>query len=171
MDNYKKLLLIVLAVVLVIGTILGFKRKKVELINPDEIITLSEASEVAEGYTLTQGEVKKTGNKLSVIYNAEPLGSGDNVQVELVYYSDEYPRSTVEELFNSEHQKLMVYEEVSDMGEQAFISFPSIHIYEKGFYLKITGGSGDAAQASVLKTLGQTAMKNMNKYISSKRLK
>ena len=172
LNNYRKLLIIVLAVVLVTGTLLGFKRKKVELINPDEIITLNEASEIAQGYTLKQGEVKKTGNKLSVIYNADPLGSGDNIQIELVYYSDEYPRSSVEELFKSEHQKLMVYEEVSDMGEQAFISFPSIHIYEKGFYLKITGGSGnDTTQASVLKSLGQVAMKNMNKYISSKRLK
>ena len=172
MNNYKKVLIIVLAAVVVIGTVMGFRRKKVELITPDKIITLEEASTVAEGYKLKQEEVIKTGNRLSVSYNADPLGTGDNVKVELVYYSDEYPRSTVQELFNSEYQKLMIYEEVNEMGEKAFISFPSIHIYEKGFYLKITGSSGsDSEQASDLKALGQMAMKNLDKYISSKRLK
>ena len=172
MDKYKKLLIIVLAMVVVIGTVLGFRRKKVDLIMPDKIITLKEASTVAEGYTLKQEEVIKTGNKVSVKYNAEPLGTGDNIEVELVYYSDEYPRSAVEELFKSERQRLMVYEDVADMGEGAFIAFPSLHIYDKGFYVKITAGSGsDAEQADKLRGLGETAVKNLEKYINSNRLK
>ncbi len=172
MRKYQKIIIYLVAAVILIGTAWGFKRRRVELITPDRIISLNEAIGASGAEALTDGEVKKIGNRLEVCYNANPIGSADNVKVELVYYSDEYPRSSVEELFNSDRDRLLIYEEISNMGERAFIAFPSIYIYEKGFYVKITAGSAsDDTQAEILKKLGQTAAENLEKYIKSNRLK
>lgn len=159
-------------IAIVIGAISGFKRQRVDLIMPDEIITLDDAKNIVDGYELKSGEVIKTGNKLKLQYSADPLGSGDNIDIELVYYSDEYPRSSVEKLFNYDKETLLVYEDVVDLGEKAFIAFPSIHIYEKGFYVKITAGSGNGTeQYDILKKLAEIAMTNLDKYIEKYDLK
>lgn len=171
----KKLAIFAVAVAvigIITGAISGFKRQRVDLIMPDEILTFEDAKAAVDGYEIKAGEIIKTGNKLKLQYTAEPLGSGDNIDVEVVFYSDEYPRSAVKDLFEYDRENLLVYEEVSDLGEKAFVAFPSIHIYEKGFYIKITAGSGSGAeQCDLLKSLGKTAMSNLDKYIAKYKLK
>lgn len=172
MNKYTKLLIVIVLIIITLGTILGFKRKRVELIMPNELITYTDASSSVDGYSLKDGEVKKYGNKLEVEYLSDPLGSGDNIKVELVYYSDDYPKTAVENLYNSDRERLMVYEDVTEAGEKAFIAFPSIFIYESGFYIKITAGSGsDGNQSMLLKELGQTAAKNLNNYLEKHKIK
>jgi len=171
----KKLAIFAAAVAvigIIFGAVSGFKRQKVDLIMPDEIITLDDAKTAADGYEIKAGEVVKTGNKLKLQYTADPLGSGDNIDIDFVFYSDEYPRSAVEDLYNYDREHLLVYEDVADLGEKAFVAFPSIHIYEKGFYIKITAGSGSGGeQCDLLKSLGKTAMTNLDEYIKKYKLK
>ncbi len=171
MKKVSSFVLIVLVVGIVIGFISGFGRKKVDLIMPKDIVTYDDAKSVCEGYELSDAENVKTGNKLSVSYKANPVGSGDNVDVELVYYSDEYPRASVEKLYNYNKENVIVEEELSGLGQSAFISYPSVHILDRGFYIKITAGSGsDLEQKQILKALGDTASKKLNKYLEKNNL-
>ncbi len=172
MGKYTKLLIGAILIIVVAGTISGFKRRKIDLIMPDELITYEDAQALAEGYKLNDGEVKKFGNRLETEYLSDPIGSGDNIKVELVYYSDEYPKSAVENFYDSDRDRLLVYEDLTDIGQKAFIAFPSAFIYDSGFYVKITAGSGsNDAQGEVLKSLSKTAAERLDKYLTKNKLK
>lgn len=172
MKKFVAFMIIVALIAITVGTVLGLQRRKIELITPDKLISYEDASAMANGYKLKNGEVKKNGNKMTIDYNADPLGSGDNIKVEMVYYSDEYPRESVEKLYNYEHEMNEIAEELNEMGEKAFIAYPCIHIFEKGFYIKITGGSGgDSGHLAYLKELGTTAVNNLEIYFDKQKLK
>lgn len=119
---------------------------------------------VADNYTveLEGGAAVTEGNVSTASYRANPAGSGDPVIVKVIQ-----PKGGV-----SEDEIWADYEEarltrtsavlVEDIGEDAYIAYPSIHVYNKGSEIIITAGSGsDEGQANYLKDLAKTAISNI----------
>ena len=58
-------------------------------------------------------------------------------------------------------------EEVTELGENAYIAFPSINIYDRGCYVKITAGSGsDDNQRNQLLTLARIAIARLEERVA-----
>lgn len=148
--------------------------KKVEIppMKASEIITLDQAKQAVNGeYELkADGEDKTEGNKSSILYKSEPTGAGYPVEVTLYQPIEGKSASDVEADYEEMLSKRPKALSAEDMGsERAFIAYPSIHIYQKGYHFIITAGGGsDDRQQELLKNLARTGLENLNAYIEKK---
>lgn len=138
--------------------------KVYKTIAPEKVLTLENVSGVVS-YTPVQ-ETKKTSKGATVLYRSEPVGQGDVVQVDVYQPSTRVTEEEIRKLFDEEKEKRPKAEEVADLGVEAFIAIPSIHMMKGGYYVKITAGSGGGdEQKSLLKTMAQTALGNLDELL------
>lgn len=100
------------------------------------------------------------GGTYKAVYLSEPIGAGDSVTVMLAQPPVEGGslKSRYNEGFDSRIQK----KRVENLGEDAYVAFPTIHIYERGYLIEITAGSGDTQeQLDLLLGLGKKAVDNL----------
>jgi hypothetical protein len=131
---------------------------------PTEVLKLSDV-QAAVGSELTyvqEGGVEKDGNVSTAVYRTEPLGKGDLVRVEIRQLTSQVTREQVRAEYDEMKSKRPSAQNVEGLGDDAYIAYPSIHVYKDGYHLEITAGSGaDEAQAALLKNLAQTAMRSL----------
>ena len=164
----KKLLLIFSAVLITLGICscgngMGDSAQNVAIpeINPIEIITPEDVY-AAVNYTyapvLDGDTYTRDGNKATAFYRSEPIGQGDPVIVEITQYTNTVPKEDVWYEYDNDRIKRSSAEAVPELGEDAFIAFPSIHVFDRGCHIKITAGSGNTEeQKNALISLAQTA--------------
>lgn len=110
----------------------------------------------------------RDGNKSIAFFRSEPIGQGDPVIIEITQCSDTVSKEDVWLEYDNDRIKRPSAQTIENMGEDAFIAFPSIHVFDKGCYIKITAGSGDTEeQRSSLMTLGSTAAAKLDAIISA----
>lgn len=131
---------------------------------PTEILKLSDV-QTAAGTELTyvqEGGIVKEENVSTAIYRTEPLGKGDLVQIRIRQLTSQVTREQVRTEYDEMKAKRPEAQTVEGLGDDAYIAYPSIHVYKDGYHLEITAGSGsDEAQATLLKNLAQTALRNL----------
>lgn len=131
-------------------------------INPIEIITPEDvyaAVNYAYAPVLDGDTYIRDGNKATALYRSEPIGQGDPVIVEITQYTDTVAKESVWYEYDNERIKRSSAEAVSELGEDAYIAFPSIHVFDRGCHIKITAGSGSSEeQKNTLLTLARTAV-------------
>lgn len=167
----KKLLLIFLALLMTIclcscgkggGLFASPTPAPVTEINPIEIITPEDvyaAVNYAYAPVLDGDTYIRDGNKATALYRSEPIGQGDPVIVEITQYTDTVAKESVWYEYDNERIKRSSAEAVSELGEDAYIAFPSIHVFDRGCHIKITAGSGSSEeQKNTLLTLARTAV-------------
>lgn len=111
----------------------------------------------------------RDGNKATAFFRSEPIGQGDPVIIEITQYSDTVSKENVWYEYDNNRIKRPSAQTIENMGEDAFIAFPSIHVFDKGCYIKITAGSGDTEeQRNALMTLASTAVAKLDAIISAK---
>ncbi len=140
------------------------EKKVYKTVEPEKVLTLENVSAVVS-YTPVL-EKSKSGKASTALYRSEPVGKGDVVQVDVYQPSARVTEDEVKKLFNEEKEKRPKAEEVTDLGVEAFIAIPSIHMMKDGYYVKITAGSGAGdEQKALLKDAAQTALVNLNELL------
>ena len=131
---------------------------------PTDVISLSEAqSIVGDEYTLVMKDdaVTEIGNLLTVKYLSEPEGEGDPIFVEVRSKDG----SGLKNEFKKSYEKRTDSILVQGLADEAYITYPSLHMYINDFYVKITAGSGSSdEQAELLVELGKLAEANINAF-------
>ena len=89
--------------------------------------------------------------------------------VELYEPSENLDEEAVEEKFEASREKRTDFIEVDDLGDDAYIAYPTLHLYSNGVYVAITAGSeGGEEQTELLEEFGRVAEKNINKFFNKK---
>lgn len=163
----KKFLLILSAVLITVGLCSCGDTKPNEAkvpipeINPIEIITPEDvyaAINYAYAPVLDGDAYTRDANKATAFYRSEPIGQ-DPVIVEITQYTDSISKENIWYEYDNDRIKRSSAETIPELGEDAFIAFPSIHVFDRGCHIKITAGSGNTEeQRNTLLTLAQTAV-------------
>lgn len=112
------------------------------------------------------GEMKIEGNSRSVVYVSNPKGQGDSVEIKITQYNETTGIDQVYQSFAAAKEKRYEITEVTDLGETAYIAYPSIHVYDRGCVIDITAGSGsDETQQQLLLNLAKLAVANFEEIM------
>lgn len=164
----KKLLLAVSTLLLVIGlcscggTFSKPAPMPVPEIDPTALITAEDVY-AATGYAyapvLDGNTYTRDVNTATAFYRSEPIGQGDPVIIEVTQYTDTVSKETVWYEYENERAKRPSAQMVTELGEDAYLAFPSIHVFDRGCHIKITAGSGNnEEQQNMLVNLAVTAV-------------
>lgn len=107
---------------------------------------------------MTDDGVVQDGNTLTVTYVAEPLGSADTVSVSIEQFSDKVSTNDTwtSYEYNRVHRGDMEF--IQGLGQDCYIAYPYINVYDRGCYIKISAGSGSGeAQKTALINLATQA--------------
>lgn len=149
------------------------KVKNKPLLLPTDVISLDTACQnyCGEDYTFVMKDdaVKQEGNHLYTAYITDPLGAGDNIYVDIYITDENNDSNSIKNKFEASKNKRSDFIAVDDLNAEAYITYPTIHLYTNDVYAAITAGSGsDDNQTELLINLGKTALENIEKYASSK---
>ena len=128
-------------------------------IDPASIISAEDVASIA-GYTpvIESSATGREGNVATVLYRSEPIGQYDTVEVKLTQFNDTVGYEQIFAIYEKEKSQRRNVEMVESIGQEAYIAYPTIHIYDRGCLIEITAGSGaDEEQAQLLKNFAVTA--------------
>ena len=166
----KKLILALSCLIVTIGLCSCGGKKEPEPVpelDPAQLITAEDVAAVA-GYTpvVVPEGTAKNGNRSSVLYRSEPIGKHDTVEVKLVQFNDDMPYQQIFSEYEANKAKRSDAKLVDSLGQEAYIAFPTIYVYDRGCLLSITAGSGaDDEQERLLKNLAFTAVGKLEEQI------
>ncbi|MCC8169036.1 MAG: hypothetical protein LIO59_01400 [Oscillospiraceae bacterium] len=131
-------------------------------INPLEVLTAEDvyaAINYAYAPTLDGGTFYREDNVATATYRSEPLGQGDPVIITITQFNETVSKETVWYEYDYDRVMRPSAETIYDLGEDAFLAFPLIHIYDRGCHIEITAGSGSSdEQRNLLINLATTAV-------------
>ncbi len=164
----KKILFLSFACIFLLS---GCGKEEVKpLLLPTDIITLEEAQTlIGDSYTLTMKDnaVIEDENLLSVKYVSEPLGKGDGVFINVLRPDGNHSKNEIKDEFSKSRDKRPNRILVKGLGDDAYISYPTLHLYVNDLYVTITAGSkASDEQADLLVELGKIAEKNIEDYFA-----
>lgn len=129
------------------------------------IISLEEALAAIENayeLELSDGGAVTEGNVSTASYYAVPKGSGDPVIVKVINRTESVSADDVWSGYEDGRISRSSSELVDGIGYDAYIAYPSIHVYDRGCEIVITASSGsDDKQKAILKSLAETAVANL----------
>ena len=138
----------------------------IPVVDPSALITADDVA-AATGYmpVLDGGAVKYEGNTATAFYRSEPIGQ-DPVEIIVQQYNEQTPVENVWFDYDTDRAYRSTAEEIANLGETAFIAFPSINIYDRGCYIRITAGSGsDDNQRNLLMNLANIAVPRLEEVM------
>ena len=164
----KKLLFSTLIICMGLFTSCKEQEEKRPMLLPTDVISLSSAKETVGGeYIMKDDAVKQDQNHLSVTYLAEPLGSGDNIFIDLYIQDKNHDENSVKSKFEASKNKRSDFIRVEGLGDDAYIAYPTLHLYSNGVYAAITAGSGsNDTQSELLINLGKIAQSNIERHFT-----
>lgn len=136
-------------------------------IDPAMLITAQDVAAYA-GYTpvAEPSGTGRNGNIAEVLYRSEPLGQHDNVKVKITQFTDTIDYQMLFEQYEQEKAKRASAELIPGIGQEAYIAYPTIHVYDKGCLIDITAGSGsDETQKNLLTSLAAVAASRVETII------
>ncbi len=164
----KKIFLILICVITAFSVCAcGGSTEPIPDINPSELITTDELAAMI-GYQpmLDGGAVKQDDVFKSAMYVSDPVGQGDPVEIRIYQYNEATPIENVWYSYDTARASRESAEEVAELGESAYIAFPSINIYDRGCYIRITAGSGnDDNQKNLLMSIAKTVVANFEEIM------
>ena len=126
-----------------------------------EIITLDDAKNAIENkydLILDGGNSVTDGNISTASYLSNPIGSGDPVIVKVINRTDKISADDIWNDYENTRILRTSSELIDGIGEDAYIAYPSIHVYDRGCEIIITASSGSGdEQKAVLESLAKTA--------------
>ena len=125
------------------------------------IISLEDAKNAIENsyeLQLDGGAVVTDGNVSTASYVASPIGAGDPIIVKVVNCTSTVSADDVWNDYENTRISRSSSKFVEGIGEDAYIAYPSIHVYDRGCEIVITAGSGsNEGQDKLLKKLAENA--------------
>ena len=142
------------------------KENKDRMLLPSEVVTIEQAQEIiGDEYVLKlkDSALIQDANKVTAKYISEPLGAGDGVFIDIYEPSESFDEDAVMEKFEASRKKRTDFITLEDMGDDAYIAYPTLHLYSHGVYVAITAGSANTEeQMQLLTDLGEVAEKNLS---------
>ena len=172
----KKLLLVLASLAMIIGLCAcggggGLFAKPtptpIPEIDPATLITTDDVA-LNAGYTpvIEESGTSRNGNVATVLYRSEPIGQNDTVTVKVTQFTDTIDYQMLFDQYEQEKSKRSSAELVEGIGQESYIAFPTIHVYDRGCIIEITAGSGsDDNQKTLLKNLAITAASRLESII------
>lgn len=172
----KKISLVILSIILLLN-LCGCGEKPPSLpqatptpiieVAPTDIISIEDAAAVINyAPVIDGGSITKEGDKSSVLYRSEPIGSGDIIKVSVTQYTKEITKEQIKTEFDTGKSKRPKAIDIGSI-ENCYLAYPSIHLYKDGYHIEITAGSGgEDAQKQLLEQLASRALENLNKLIA-----
>lgn len=114
-------------------------------INPADLVTVEDVyAGVNYSFTpiLEGGAPVRNGNTATATYRSEQLGAVDPVIVTVTQFNESVSKETVWNEYDNIRVRRPSAEMISGLGEDAFLAFPSIHVFDRGCHIQITAGSG-----------------------------
>ena len=138
-------------------------------VNPIDVLTVEDvyaAINYAYAPVLDGNAVIREGNKAKAIYRSEPIGQGDPVTVEITQFNESVAKENVWYEYDNIRAKRPSAEMLSGLGKDAFLAFPSIHVFDRGCHIAITAGSGaDENQRNLLINLATIAVQKFEQIM------
>ncbi len=135
------------------------------MIDASQVITIDNVkTAVADNYTveLEGGAAVTDGNVSTAAYRAVPSGGGDPVIVEIIQPVGGVSEDAIWADYEEKRISRESAELIDGVGEDAYIAYPSIHVYNNGCEIVITAGSGsDEGQKEYLIAFAKTAISNI----------
>lgn len=128
-------------------------------IDPAQLITAEDVASIA-GYTpvIEESATGREGNVATVLYRSEPVGQNDTVEVKLTQFNDIIGYEQIFAQYEQQKAARRSSQLVESLGQESYIAFPTIHVYDRGCLIEITAGSGAGeTQESLLKSFATTA--------------
>lgn len=86
--------------------------------------------------------------------------------MKLVQFNDAMPYQQIFSEYEANKAKRSDAKLVESLGQEAYIAFPTIHVYDRGCLISITAGSGaDETQERLLQNLAFTAVGKLEAII------
>lgn len=136
-------------------------------IDPAALITVDDVAANA-GYTpvIEPAETRREGNVAEVLYRSEPIGQHDMVKVKLTQFNDTVDYQQIFNQYEQEKTARPSAQLLDGIGQETYVAFPSIHVYDRGCLIDITAGSGAGEeQLNLLKNLAITAAGRLEEII------
>ena len=141
----------------------------VDTISPDTLITVEDASAVAGAALLMSDDgITNDGTALSVTYVARDMGAADPVTVRIEQFSETLPTSQVWADYENSRLQRGDMAFIEGIGQDCFVAYPFINVYDRGCFIKISAGSGDSdAQRDMLVNLATKAVSVLETMVSA----
>ena len=140
----------------------------ISVLDPTTILSVDNVYE-GIGYEyvpVLDGEIVTENNSRSAVYVSNPKGLGDSVKIEVTQYNEGITIDQVYQEFATAKAKRLDITEVTELGETAYIAYPTIHVYDRGCIIEVTAGSGsDEKQQNLLITLAKVAVANFEQIM------
>ncbi len=174
----KKLLLFVMSILMVLTiSACGSKndaektQTTVTEIDPVNVLTANDVYE-ALNYeyvpVVDGGVIVHEDNTSKATYVSDPKGQNDSVEIKITYMTDKIGPEVVKAQFEESKAKRTDTIDIANLGESAYIAFPSMYIYDRGCIIKITAGSGNSnEQQNLLIALATKAITNFETLVPS----
>ena len=172
----KKMLLLLSSLIMIIGLcscgegglFASPTPTPVPVVSPTDVLAVSDVAEFVGYEVVADGDIIDDGESKSVVYVSSPKGAKDSVTVKVVQFSDTLSKDEIWNRYENGRVKRSSAEFVEGLGTDAYIAFPSVHIYDRGCEIVISAGSGsDDEQKELLKRIGERAVMNFQRIITT----
>lgn len=111
---------------------------------------------------LSGGSSVTEGNVSTASYYSVPKGSGDPIIVKVINRTESISADDIWSDYENARLSRSSSELIDGIGYDAYIAYPSIHVYDRGCEIVITASSGsDDKQKVLLENLAKTAAANI----------
>lgn len=129
------------------------------------VISLEDAKTAIENayeLELSGGAAVTEGNVSTASYYAVPKGSGDPIIVKVINRTESISADDIWSDYEDARISRSSAELIDGIGYDAYIAYPSIHVYDRGCEIVITASSGSGdKQKAMLESLAKTAAANL----------
>ena len=141
------------------------QKKEIPQIEPTELVTIDDVTAYA-GYIPVISETTRDGNRSSVLYVSDPLGQYDPVEVKLIQFNDEMGYQQIFDYYEQQKSMRQDAELLESLGQETYIAYPTIHVYDRGCLIEITAGSGAGdEQRQLLRQLASNAAARLEEIV------
>lgn len=129
-------------------------------LSPDTVLTVMMAAQSNGGtMDLSPEGIVAEGNMLTATYLGVPLGSVDPVSISIEQFSNSLSTSQVWDDYENDRLMRPDMQFIDGIGQDCYIAFPYICVFDRGCYIKITAGSGndDGQKATLISLASQAA--------------
>ncbi len=140
---------------------------ELEKISPDQLVTVEAVSTITDvNMKVDENGVTTDGNASSVTYVSDPAYSGDPVTIRIEQFSESLTSKQVWDDYENSRIYREDMEFIEGIGEDCYIAYPYINVYDRGCYIRISAGSGnDEAQRELLENLASIAAGEVERVI------
>ena len=136
--------------------------------SPITTITASQALSLDDAQGLvTYPLVASNASDSSVTYQCDPIGQGDVISVTVSQYNEVTTKDKVRSDYDKTKAMRPTAETLEGIGDDAYIAFPTVHVYKDGYHVSVTAGSGgDQVQHDLLQKIAGIVDNNLNTLLN-----